>query len=463
MRVGYFTMPLHPPGADPGRTMADDLEQLVFLDQLGYEEAWVGEHITAEWENIPCPDLFIAQALGMTRRMKLGTGVSCLPNHNPLMLAQRIAQLDQMAQGRFLWGVGSGGFPGDLELFELDAKAGEHRTVTRAALDLILDLWNDPKPGIYEAPRWRFRVPEPQEDIALRLHLRPYQRPHPPIAVAGCHREVGHADPGRRARLHPDEHQLRAAARASRRTGSSVEAGARQGGRVADRATWRIARDVFIADTTAEARRQALAGPLARDWTGYFFPLVKKGRGLEVLKQDPEMPDSAVTLEYLADNIWLVGDPDEVVRRIRALRDGRRRLRHAPRHRPRVGAARGVDAVHAAPRRRGAPAPVSPASRRAARPTRGAARLPVSAGHPRPGASCHDDPPARRRRDVRRRDRHPGARRRPRRLRAQPRPDGRLARGHAGPPPRPREDPQVPGRRAPPDRPRAPSGPAARR
>src|SRR5262249_22758574 len=67
MRVGYFTMPLHPPGADPGRTMADDLEQLVFLDRLGFEEAWVGEHITAEWENIPCPDIFIAQALGMTR------------------------------------------------------------------------------------------------------------------------------------------------------------------------------------------------------------------------------------------------------------------------------------------------------------------------------------------------------------------------------------------------------------
>ena len=78
---------------------------------------------------------------------------------------------------------------------------------------------------------------------------------------------------------------------------------------------------MLVADTTAEARRQALAGPLARDWTGYFFPLVKKGRGLDVLKQDPAMPDSAVTLEYLADNTWLVGDPDEVVRRIRALRE----------------------------------------------------------------------------------------------------------------------------------------------
>ena len=106
-------MPLHPPGSNPADTMDEDLAQLVTLERLGFEEAWIGEHFTAQWENIPCPDLFIARALGMTKKMKLATGVSCLPNHDPLMLAQRIAQLDQMARGRFYWGVGSGGFPGD--------------------------------------------------------------------------------------------------------------------------------------------------------------------------------------------------------------------------------------------------------------------------------------------------------------------------------------------------------------
>ncbi|HEY7142242.1 MAG TPA: LLM class flavin-dependent oxidoreductase [Methylomirabilota bacterium] len=320
MRVGYFTMPLHPPGADPGRTMADDLEQLVFLDQLGFEEAWIGEHITAEWENIPCPDLFIAQALGMTRRMKLGTGVSCLPNHNPLMLALRIAQLDQMARGRFLWGVGSGGFPGDLELFELDTKAGEHRQVTRAMLDLVLDLWNDPKPGVYEAPRWRFRVPELQEDIALRFHFRPYQRPHPPIAVAGVTEKSDTLTlAGERGYIPMSINFV--PPRVLKTHWSAVEAGACQGGRVADRGTWRIARDVFVADTTAEARRQALAGPMARDWNGYFFPLIRKSRGVEVLKADPAMPDAEVTLEYLADHIWIVGDPAEAAAKLRRLRD----------------------------------------------------------------------------------------------------------------------------------------------
>src|SRR3972149_6366215 len=174
-----------PPGADPARTMEEDLEQLVTLERLGFEEAWIGEHFTAEWENIPCPDLFIARALGATRTMKLGTGVSCLPNPTPLMPAQRIAQLDQLARGRFYWGVGSGGFPGDFELFGINPQTGEQREITRAALGPILDLWNNPKPGLYESKYWRFRVPEPQEEIGLRLHLRPYQRPHPPIAVAG--------------------------------------------------------------------------------------------------------------------------------------------------------------------------------------------------------------------------------------------------------------------------------------
>src|SRR2546428_6486855 len=83
MRLGYFAMPLHPPGADPARTMDDDLAQLARLDRLGYEEAWIGEHFTAQWENIPCPDLFIARALGMTKKMKLATGVAFPPHHHP--------------------------------------------------------------------------------------------------------------------------------------------------------------------------------------------------------------------------------------------------------------------------------------------------------------------------------------------------------------------------------------------
>jgi alkanesulfonate monooxygenase SsuD/methylene tetrahydromethanopterin reductase-like flavin-dependent oxidoreductase (luciferase family) len=313
-------MPLHPPGADPAQTMDDDLEQLVTLDRLGFEEAWVGEHFTAMWENIPCPDLFIAKALALTRTMKLGTGVSCLPNHSPLMLAQRIAQLDQMARGRFYWGVGSGGFPGDFELFGVDPKSGEQREITRAVLDLILELWNDPKPGLYESKYWRFRVPELQDDIGLRLHLRPYQRPHPPIAVAGVSAKSETLTlAGERGYIPMSINFV--PPRILKTHWEAFATGAQRAGRVADPSTWRIARDVYVADTNAQARREALAGPLARDYRDYFMHLLKKIRGLEMLKVDPAMADSEVTLDYLLDNIWIVGDPETVAAKLAKLRN----------------------------------------------------------------------------------------------------------------------------------------------
>jgi alkanesulfonate monooxygenase SsuD/methylene tetrahydromethanopterin reductase-like flavin-dependent oxidoreductase (luciferase family) len=76
-----------------------------------------------------------------------------------------------------------------------------------------------------------------------------------------------------------------------------------------------------VADTTAEARRLALTGPMARDWNGYFLRLLGKSNRLGLAKVDPAMPDEAVTVEYLLDNMWIVGDPDEVTRKLRALRD----------------------------------------------------------------------------------------------------------------------------------------------
>jgi alkanesulfonate monooxygenase SsuD/methylene tetrahydromethanopterin reductase-like flavin-dependent oxidoreductase (luciferase family) len=53
-------MPLHPPETDYTQGLDEDLEQIVVLDQLGFKEAWIGEHFTAGWENIPAPDLLIA-------------------------------------------------------------------------------------------------------------------------------------------------------------------------------------------------------------------------------------------------------------------------------------------------------------------------------------------------------------------------------------------------------------------
>ena len=317
MRLGYFMMPLHLPGSVLADTLERDLEQIERLDRLGYAEDWIGEHFTAEWENIPAPDLFIAAALGRTERILLGTGVACLPNHNPFMLAHRIAQLDHMARGRFLFGVGSGGFPGDFEVAGIDPRSGKQRELTTDAIDLILKLWDSPEPGLYEQHSWRFWVPEPDLSIGKHVHLRPYRQPHPPIAVAGVSENSETLTLAGERGWIPMSINL-VPRRILKTHWRTVEEGAGSKGRVPAREEWRIARNIHVAETTEQARREAME-VFGRDFRDYFMPLLKKVRLFGNLKQDPEMTDEEVTLEYLADNVWIVGDPDECARRISAL------------------------------------------------------------------------------------------------------------------------------------------------
>ena len=315
MELGYFTMPLHPPGSDLTQTLEDDLEQIVTLDRLGYKEAWIGEHFTAQWENIPAPDLFIAQALALTSDIVLGTGVTCMPNHNPFMIAHRIAQLDHMAKGRFNWGVGSGGFPGDFEVFGFDPTTGEQRGMTRDAVDLVLQIWEDPKPGLYEHKYWRFTIPEPVEEIGLGFHVKPYQQPHPPIGVAGVsEKSETLVLAGQRGWIPMSINIV--PTRVVKTHWDMVQQSAEEAGRTPDRSEWRVAREVYVSDTSKQARKEALEGVMTRDFQNYFLRTLPRMRMLGLMKQDPDMPDSDVTPEYIVDNIWVVGSADEVAEKL---------------------------------------------------------------------------------------------------------------------------------------------------
>ena len=90
-------------------------------------------------------------------------------------------------------------------------------------------------------------------------------------------------------------------------------------GRKADRALWRAAREVYVADTTAKAREEALNGVMKRDYEDYFLRSLPMMKMLSIMKTDPDMPDSDVDIEYLVDNIFIVGSPEEVAGKIRRL------------------------------------------------------------------------------------------------------------------------------------------------
>ncbi len=319
MKLGVFTMPMHPPGKSVTQSYDEDLEMLVKADELGFSEAWIGEHFTTAWENIPAPDQFIAYALPLTRRMVFGTGVALLHFHDPVMVAHRIAQLDHLAKGRLYFGIGSGGVPTDSELFGLDPASGQQVLKMREAVEVILKLWTEDKPFSHQGQFFRVKVPQPRPELGLYLHMRPYQRPHPPIAVAG----VGPASrtlevAGERGWIPMSSNLVYHTVLPTH--WEAVETGAARTGRKVSRSQWRIAREVFVARTRDEAYQYALNGSIQRAFDRYFRGLLRlQQRGLAGLKSHPEMPDDAVTVPYLADNIWIVGSPGDVADKLRRL------------------------------------------------------------------------------------------------------------------------------------------------
>src|SRR3954449_2776550 len=120
LRFGIFLAPFHPVGQNPTLALQRDLELVERLDELGYDEAWFGEHHSAGFEIIASPEVFIAAAAERTRRIKLGTGVSSLPYHHPFMLADRMVLLDHLTRGRAMLGVGPGQLTSDAVMLGID-------------------------------------------------------------------------------------------------------------------------------------------------------------------------------------------------------------------------------------------------------------------------------------------------------------------------------------------------------
>lgn len=138
MRYGVFLAPYHADDQNPTLQIRQDLELADHLDRLGYDELWVGEHHSAAFETIASPELFIAAAAERTRRIRLGTGVVSLPYHNPLMVADRINQLDHQTEGRLIFGVGPGQLPSDAHMLGIDVT--RQREMMNESLEVVIPL-----------------------------------------------------------------------------------------------------------------------------------------------------------------------------------------------------------------------------------------------------------------------------------------------------------------------------------
>ena len=174
LRFGIFMAPFHAVGQNPTLALKRDLELVERLDALGYDEAWFGEHHSAGYELIASPEVFIAAAAQRTRRIRLGTGVSSLPYHHPLILADRMVLLDHLTEGRVSFGVGPGALPSDAYMMGIEPV--RQREMMEESLEAILALLDSPEPVSRKTDWFTLRD--------ARLQLRPYTAPRFEVAVA---------------------------------------------------------------------------------------------------------------------------------------------------------------------------------------------------------------------------------------------------------------------------------------
>jgi alkanesulfonate monooxygenase SsuD/methylene tetrahydromethanopterin reductase-like flavin-dependent oxidoreductase (luciferase family) len=323
MRLGMFMMPMHPLHRDPVQTLQEDREAIILADRLGFHDAFVGEHLTDRAENVTNSLMFQATLIHATRQIRLASGTCNLSQMHPVLIAAQAAMFDQLAQGRFIFGISPGALNTDFEALGL---LGEDRNQLFAeAIDVILAIWSGEPPYDIDLPGNRFKVSTRQfmkPEIGMGVIPRPVQKPHPEIVGT----VVAPFSKGVIAMGERDFHPLSAnflLARWVKTHWANYAQGKANVGKAASASDWRVARTVFVADDDKLARRYGIEDANS-PYRFYYHQLLTKLRNAnrhEVFKTHREQPDHEVTTESVMDQLVIHGSVDRVVDQVLALRE----------------------------------------------------------------------------------------------------------------------------------------------
>ena len=320
MKLSMFTMPLHPPSRDFTEVLKEDRDAVILADHLGFEEAFIGEHITDKAEPITSSLIFISSLIESTKKIKLGSGTVNLPNSHPAAVAAQVAMLDNMLEGRFLFGISPGGLLSDAEVFgNLDKDRTE---MFVESINHILDIWSKPAPYNLKGKYWNITTEQNfVEETGQGIIVKPFQDPHPPIVVTVVAPfSKGIVSAAERGWEPISANFLQPNWVASH--WPMYKKGCEQGCFDAEPSNWRVAKSIFVADDekTAQAYGKGPDGP----YHFYFKQIMKKliGNGRpDLFKHDRDMADSDVTLDYVLDSLVICGTVDSVVEQIEAFKE----------------------------------------------------------------------------------------------------------------------------------------------
>ena len=299
MKFGIFLAPFHRVGENPTLAINRDVELLEWLDWLGYDEAWIGEHHSAGWELIALPELIIAAAAERTKHIKLGTGVTSLPYHHPFMVAQRFVQLDHMTRGRAMMGCGPGALTSDAYMLGIEPSTQRPRMLE--AMDAIMRLLKCEEPVTMKTDWFEMRD--------ARLHLAPYSDPHFEIAVASTITPFGMIAAGTHGvGVLSIGAGLPGGPEALASQWKIAEDTAAKHGKTMDRKNWRVVVNAHIAEDDEQALREVKKGERIETQT-YFEDTLGRppGRADDPLRDGVKMGTT------------LVGSPETVIKGISRL------------------------------------------------------------------------------------------------------------------------------------------------
>jgi alkanesulfonate monooxygenase SsuD/methylene tetrahydromethanopterin reductase-like flavin-dependent oxidoreductase (luciferase family) len=323
MRLGYFTMPVHPPHRKWAETLKEDQEAIILADELGFYDAFMGEHLTDVCENITNSMMFNATLVSRTKRIKLASGTTNLSHMHPVLIAVHAAMFDHLAEGRFILGVSPGALTTDAEALGI---LGEDRNKIFAdAIDVILAIWERDPPYDIDLPGNRYKV-STARTMALELGVgimgKPYQKPRPEIVGT----VVAPFSPGVVLMGKRDFHPLSANFLLAKHLKSHWEnyrKGKAEAGAEAEVADWRVARTIFVADDDRVAARYGRddANSPYRFYFSQMRGKMERGKRLYVFKSYKEQPDTEISLDWVLDHCVIHGSVDKVVDRILAMRE----------------------------------------------------------------------------------------------------------------------------------------------
>jgi alkanesulfonate monooxygenase SsuD/methylene tetrahydromethanopterin reductase-like flavin-dependent oxidoreductase (luciferase family) len=322
VKLGMFTMPFHHPDRDYASILAEDQEAVILADQLGFSEAYVGEHFSSWSERITSPLIFLATIISRTRQIRLGTGVLNLPQTHPATVAAHAAMFDQLSGGRFIMGIGPGGLVSDLEMFEV-GQAELRPLMVQESIDIVLKLWAQDPPYEIDGRFWKFALKNGVwPEFKVGYIPRPLQQPHPPIALSI---------------ITPNSSSAKLAAergwipisgnffhrRYLRGHWEKYLEGCEAVGRRPDPDVWRVSRSILVTETDAEAE-EYLADPdsgLSFYYKFFIHSFAQGRKALFMIKPDVDLPDERTTVDAVKRGMIIAGSPRRVLDQLVALRD----------------------------------------------------------------------------------------------------------------------------------------------